>query len=210
MLEINSEYKRVENLSEKFGKKFLRSRDYKDDREIYVLGAFVKLLKKRGNEYPHYFVKSEPPEPDFHTFTLKREIYKKIEIVENMHWGRKRGNEDKVPFDWNKYFEESNRCKIRLWYNFIKNLNDKFLKFYGNNTWLVMYHNINISEISDVDIWINTIFRMKDEIEKRGIVDFSRSTYDKVFVMNSGFTEVVQIYPISKVIFSKNAKYSCK
>lgn len=210
MLKIVSEYNRVKSLSSKLGKKFLSSHDYKDDREIHILGAFVKLLILGGYTSPDYFQKYNPPEPDFQTYNSDKSFYKNIEIVENMHWGRKRGNEKKIPLDRNKYLDVTNRCQIRVWYSFIKNLNEKFLKFYGNNTWLVMYHNISVFHISDIGFWSNIIFGMKDEIEKRGLINFSKSTYEKIFVVDSGFKELVQIHPDDKVVFSEDAQYSIK
>ena len=210
MLNIDSEYDRVKKLSEEIGKDYLISREYKDDREIYILGSFVELLKKGGTEFPEYFKKYNPPEPDFLIYTSDKKYYKQIEIVENMHWGRERGNEDKAQFDSSRYLDVSNRCQIRVWYRFIKNLNKKFLKFYGKNSWLVIYHNISVFHISDTGFWINIIFGMKEEIEKRGLVDLSKSPYEKIFVLNSCFTELVQIFPGDKVIFSKYAQYSLK
>lgn len=208
MLKIEDEYERVRELSKNIGRDFLISQKYKDDREIHVLGAFSKLLEAGGFETPKYFEKSNPPEPDFLTYRSDNVFFKKIEIVENLHWGRKRGNEKKVPLDRSKYI--SKKCQIRVWYNFIRNLNEKFLKFYGNDTWLVMYHNISVFHISDVGFWINIIFSMKDNIAERGLVNFSKSPYAGIFVMNSGFTELVQIDPIDKVIFSEYANYSMK
>ncbi|MDR3628497.1 MAG: hypothetical protein P4L45_16750, partial [Ignavibacteriaceae bacterium] len=107
MLRIEDEYNKVKDLSEKNGKDFLTSRVYKDGRELYILGSFVELLKKSKTDYPEYFQKMNPPDPDFHTYTTDKILYKQIEIVENMHWGRKRGNEDKFPFDRSKYIDDS-------------------------------------------------------------------------------------------------------
>ncbi|MDR3626133.1 MAG: hypothetical protein P4L45_04840, partial [Ignavibacteriaceae bacterium] len=106
--------------------------------------------------------------------------------------------------------DDSKRCLIRVWYSFIKNLNEKFLKLYGDDTWLIIYHNISVFHISDNGFWINIIFNMKDEFEKRGLIDFSKSPYEKIFVLNSDLTEVVQIYPDDRVIFSEYAQYSLK
>jgi len=202
MLKIHSEYNRVKNLSAKIGKEFLSSNSFKYDREIYILGAFVELLKKGGYNSPEYFPKYKDLVPDFHTYNSEKKFYTQIEIVENMHWGRKRGDEEKIPFDRSKYIDSSKKCQIRVWYSFIKNLNEKISKFYGNDSWLVMYHNISVFHISDVGFWPNIIFSMKDEIEKRGLVNFSKSTYEKIFVLNSGFKELVQIFPDNAVIFS--------
>lgn len=210
MLNIKNQYLRVKKLSEEKRQIFLGSGKYKDDREIYVLGAFSELLSKGNHISPEYFKKLNPPEPDFHTYDSDKKFYKQIEVVENMHWGRKRGNEDKVPLDRNKYIDENNRCKIRVWYSFIKNINQKFTKHYGKNCWLVIYHNININHISNVGWWINIIVYMKDEFVKRGLINFSNSTYEKVFVINSGFSELVMIYPEDKVIFSEDAQYFMK
>ncbi|MCK9211676.1 MAG: hypothetical protein M0P61_12635 [Ignavibacteriaceae bacterium] len=210
MLKIDSEFDRVKNISMKNEKNFLISHGYKDDRDVYILGSFVELMKMGSQVFPEYFIKFKPPEPDFHTYVSDKKFYKQIEIVENMHWGRKRGKEDEVSFDRSKYSEASKRCQIRIWYSFIKNLNDKFLKFYGKDSWLVIYHNINVFHISDIGFWINIIFGIKEEIEKRGLVDFSKSTYEKIFVLNSGFTELVQIFPDNRVIFSKYAQYLLK
>lgn len=208
MLNIKDEYERARNLSLKMKQGFLVSLKYKDDREIYILGAFTELLKKSRIRFPEYFKKLQPPEPDFHVFTDDRKFYKQIEIVENLHWGRKRGNEDKVPFDKHKYLNDYNRCKIRVWYSFIRNINQKLTKHYGSNSWLLIYHNIEVSHISSNGFWINIIFNMKNEFAKRGLINFSNSTYEKIFVINSGFTELVTIYPKNKVIFSKYAQYS--
>ena len=174
------------------------------------MGAFSELLSKGNQIPPVYFKKVNPPEPDFHIYTADGKFYKQVEIVENMHWGRKRGNEDIAPLDRNKYLDEYNRCQIRVWYTFIKNINRKFTKNYGGNCWLVIYHNISVNHISDVGFWINIIVHMKDEFVKRGLINFDKSTYEKIFVMNSGFTELVMIYPEDKVIFSEDAQYFIK
>ena len=208
MLEINKEYEKVRLLSTRKWKEFLTRNEHKDDREIHILGAFTKLLELGGCPFPYYYKKEKPPEPDFSTYCSDGKNFKSIEIVENMHWGRKRGDEYKVPFDRNKYIDQVNKCKIRVWYSFIRNLNEKFLKFYGDDTWLLMYHNINVYHISNTGFWFNIIFGMKEEIEKRKLVDFSKSTYENIFVINSGFTELVQIYPENKIIFSEYSQFS--
>jgi hypothetical protein len=210
MKNIRDEYNRVCNLSKKLKHNFLKLGKYKDDREIHILGAFVELMELGNYEKPELFNKYNPPEPDFQTYYSDRGFYKNIEIVENMHWSRRRGNEKNKPFDRNKYLDPKQRCKIRLWYSFIKNLNNKFSKQYGKNTWLLMYHNISTFHISDVGFWINIIVGMKNEIEKRGIVDFEKCTYEKIFVLKCDFTELVQIYPENKVIYSEYAQYFIK
>ena len=210
MLSIKDEYKRVRELFEKKGQTCLSSRQHKDDREIYILGAFYELLFKGKQIAPEYFKKPKPPEPDFHTYDSDMKFFKQIEVVENMHWGRKRGNEDKIPLDRKKYIVDDNRCQIRVWYSFIKNINQKFKKHYGKNSWLVIYHNINVNHISSVGWWINIIAFMKDEFVKRGLINFSNSTYEKIFVLNSGLNELVMIYPEDRVIFSEDAQYFMK
>ncbi|MFO7447300.1 MAG: hypothetical protein R6W90_13100 [Ignavibacteriaceae bacterium] len=210
MLAIEDEYLRVKKISKKKGQTFLGSSTHKDDREIFILGAFSELLSQGKQIVPKYFEKVKPPEPDFHIFTSDKNFYKHIEIVENLHWGRKRGIEHRLPLDRNKYLDDSNRCNIRVWYNFIKNINQKFTKHYGKNSWLVIYHNINIYHISSVGFWINIIFNMKDEFVRRRLINFSNSTYEKIFVINAGLTELLTIYPEDKIIFSEYAKYSIK
>jgi hypothetical protein len=210
MLNIKNEYKRVKKLSEEKGQIFLGSGKYKDDREIYILGAFSELLSKDNYILPEYFKKVNPPEPDFHTYDSDKNFFKQIEVVENMHWGRKRGDEDKIPLDRDKYRDENNRCQIRLWYSFIRNINKKFTRHYGLNSWLVIYHNINVNHIMNLGWWINKIVIMKDEFVKRGLIDFSNSTYEKIFILNSGLNELLMIYPEDKVIISKDAQYFMK
>ena len=210
MISIKKEYVRVRKLSKEKGQTFLCARKYKDDREIYVLGAFSELLSKGSHISPEYFNKVNPPDPDFHTYDSDKKFLKQIEVVENMHWGRKRGNEDRVPLDRNKYIGENNRCQIRVWYSFIKNINQKFTKHYGKNSWLVIYHNINVNHISNYGWWINIIVFMKDEFVKRGLIDFGNSPYERIFVLNSGLNELVMIYPEDKVIFSEDAQYFMK
>lgn len=204
MLNIKEEYKRTQ----KFSKKFLCSRIYKDDREIFILGAFSELLEKANCDRPEYFEKLEPP--DFHTFEKDKSFFKQIEIVENLHWGRRRGDEKDKPFDESIYLTNSGACKINLWYSFIKNINNKFLKHYGKDCWLLIYHNIPVLHMSQLGSWTYLIFNFKEEFQKRGLLDFDNPPYEQIYVMSANCNELVSIFPEDKVICSKYTRISSK
>ena len=187
---------------------FLYSGKYKDDREFFILGAFCELLEKANCERPEYFEKLVLP--DFRTFKKDKSFFKQIEIVENLHWGRKRGDESEKPFDESIYLNNSGACKIKLWYSFIKNINNKFSKHYGNDCWLLIYHNIPVLHMSQLGSWTYLIFTFKNEFQKRGLLDFTKSTYEQIYVMSANCNELVSIYPEDKVICSKYTRFSPK
>lgn len=207
LFEIDKEFILAQELSERNNDDFLLLDKYKRKREIYILGSFKNLLEKGGVEFSNFAKYKNPPDPDFHIFKNKL-FYKQIEIVENLHWSRKRGFEKIQDFDESKYLDPTQRCKIRLWYSLIKNLRNKFNKHYGNNSWLVMYHNIPILHISDKGFWTDIYFSILDEIKRKNIIDFSKSPYEKIFVINASFKELILIYPDYKIVYSKHSSFS--
>jgi len=202
MFLIEEEKNIVEQKVQKLGEEFLVSEKHKVDREKFILFRFCELLKKSKQKYPTYAKAMNPPEPDFHTFTSNSltNLFKQIEIVENIHYNRKRRmrEQNTDEFEYNK----------NVWNSFSENLNKKFYKIYGKDSWLLMYHNIPASHISKYGFWINLVFANKELLSKKGEIDFNKSPYEKIFVMSSGFDELVRIYPINEVVISKDSNYS--
>jgi hypothetical protein len=93
MFEIKNVYDRVKIITETNSAEFLSLNKYKNDRELYILGAFCDMMGKTNYSTPMFAKKMNPPEPDFHTYNQIRKYFKQIEIVENLHWCRKRGEE---------------------------------------------------------------------------------------------------------------------
>jgi len=147
ILSIEDEFEKVTTLAEKIRGEFVISQRYKDEREWWILGHLIKLLKESNNPYPVYAKKTKPNDPDFITFDLNKKQFKPIEILEVLTPNRKRGKEylesAKIA---EPYIEEIKKVK-NPWSSFVEKLNDKFLKIYQKDCWLIVYHNMNYGEI---------------------------------------------------------------
>ncbi|MGH2568657.1 MAG: hypothetical protein ACRDGA_09975 [Bacteroidota bacterium] len=195
MQRIEEELKRVQLLQEQIGIEFITSQKYKDQREWYTLGHFANLLKKCKDDYPVYAIKTNPSDPDFITYAKHRNKFKSIEIVEILAPNRERTKE---------YIESAKLIEhqwklIELldnpWSTFISTLNGKFLKLYGTNCWLVIYHDISYSQITLFGFWHNTLLaNVKKWIESKK-VDFDKCPYEKIFVIDANEKALVSIYP---------------
>lgn len=187
----------IVELNEKIGNEFVISRDYKDEREWWILGHMSRQLKKQGIQYPEFAKKTDPPDPDFITYDKNKERFKQIEVCEVTTPGRKRGDEyrdnDKnaVPF---KFIEPVNQP----WSSFINVLKKKFMKRYGKDCWLLVYHNMFFNEITDVGCWHDLIIentKLWNGKDNEYSINLQKSPYEKILVLNSKAEAMVEIYP---------------
>ena len=200
ILSIEDKFEKATTLAEKIRGEFVISQKYKDEREWWILGHLIKLLKESNNPYPVYAKKTKPNDPDFITFDFKKKQFKPIEILEVLTPNRKRGKEylesEKIT---EPYIEEIKKVK-NPWSSFVKKLNDKFLKIYQKDCWLIVYHNMNYGEISNYGFWHNTLLANVEEWRKKNFVNFSMCPYEKIYVLNSNVKAMVCIYPELKIL----------
>jgi hypothetical protein len=200
MLEIYKELERILILQEEVGYDFITSQKYNDQREWRTLGKFTKLLEQGSCEYPVYADKLNPPEPDFITYRSDRSEYKNVEVTEILEAGRKRTKEY---LDAKESTDSTGKLVEKIddpCSPFIKVLNDKFLKFYGDNCWLVIYHDISYAKITPFGFWHNTLVANVEKWRTSHLVDFSKCPHEAVFVINASQNALVKIFPSYEAI----------
>lgn len=200
MLSIDEELKKVIALREEIRGEFVISQKYKDQREWWVLGHFVNLLKESNSVYPIYAIKTKPNDPDFITYDINKNEFKPIEILEVLTPNRERGKEYKDSEKIVEPFVEAIQKVEKPWTSFIQNLNDKFLRIYQKNCWLLVYHNMDYGEISYNGFWHNTILANVELWKHSNLVNFSKCPYEKIFVIGNIKEALVSIYPEMKVL----------
>lgn len=207
LLSIKTEYKNAKRVSENNPDTFFKSvAESKYLREIYILGEFCRLLIKSRRKYPIYFKKTE--RPDFETYEHGGQLFAPIEIVETMHKSRKRGLEHKEAFNFDPKLMKREKLSSEIWNPFRNNLINKISKNYGEKCWLIMYHNIPETHISDCGFWINMIPAQINILKDEGKFDNSLIQFERIFILNSSFREMMQIHPCNEVIYSKWWKYA--
>jgi hypothetical protein len=198
---IEKELERVHLLQEEVGYDFITSQEYKEDREWHVLAHFAKLLEGNSNESPVYADKTNPPDPDFITFDRHKNEFKSIEIVEVLAPQRERTKEYKE----SARLTEPRGKLVQLlegdaWSTFRSILRDKFLRFYGKNCWLVIYHDISYAQITMFGSWHNTLLANVKNWKNFKILDFDKCPYEKVFVTDASQQALVTIFPSLEVL----------
>jgi hypothetical protein len=195
MLRIEEELERVQLLNKQIGVEFFTSQNYKDDREWWTLGHFAGLLQKSNNASPVYAIKTNPNDPDFMTYDDQKKEFKPIEITEVLTPNRKRTQE---------YKESASIVEPHLreieevenpWSTFISTLKRKFLKFFQENCWLVVSHDMSYGEITPFGFWHNTLLANVKKWRESRVVDFDRCPYEKIFVIDSSEKALVSIFP---------------
>jgi len=201
MKKIKNELNRVVKIRNKIEDEFLVSRDYKNDREWWILGHTSLILKEKQFPYPIFADKTKPPEPDFITYSKSGERFKPVEIGEILRPGRRR-DEYK---DMKKY--EPNFLDLEFvdeiknpWSSFISLLNDKFQKRYDTDCLLVIYHNIFYSEISKLGFWHNALLTAAKQWYDSGLFDLNKSPYERIIVINSNAQAMISLFPELLVI----------
>lgn len=194
---IKEELERVKQLHTQVGSEFVTSHKYKDDREWWVLGNTVFLLEQAGLDYPEYAQKTIPPDPDFITYGSNRTRFRPIEVGEVLRIGRRRGDEYKNPFS----VKDIDQLR-HSWESFISVLNDKFLKRYDKDTWLIVYHDLISFEISLDVLWHDVLLANAETWNKSapGRINLAESPYQRILVLNSTGKALVEIHPYLKII----------
>lgn len=205
MKNLQREYLRVQDLSEKLGGEFLYSDKYKKDREWWVLGSLFNLLRA-SDEYCDILA-DEQESPDFNLKRSYREANFKIEVCEILHPGRRRGDEVETPFDVDLYLRNVIEEKLDIWDSFKSTLRKKLSNDYGDNCSLLIYHNIPASHISEYGFWINFVCANVEKWIEKNIVNLKKTKLQQVFVINSSVSEVISIHPEFKVFYSKYKQY---
>jgi len=187
---ISEEYKRVKNLfvAIPYGQIFI-NRKHKKDLEWWVSGKMRIIVNKTKSRFPRYALDIEKNgEPDFYISKNGETIFKKIEITEVLKPGRKRSDEYK-----GKNVIENNM--LNIWSSFHERLKEKFKRNFGKDCWLIIYHNIRYADITSNGVWHDTLLANMEKI------DFSKTKYEKIFVINAEGKAAVSIYPIKYVVY---------
>ena len=167
----------------------------------------MNLLKKSKNIYPVYAIKTKPNDPDFITYDINKNEFKPIEILEILTPNRERSKEYKDSIKIVEPYLEKIKIIDNPWSSFITNLHNKFLKFYQNNCWLLIYHDMHYVEITNIGFWHNTLLAEVEKWERSNTVDFKKCTYEKIFVIDATAKALVCIHPERSVIVpSKNSR----
>lgn len=187
---ISNELDRVESLfkNRPYGNLFI-DRKYKKDLEWWILAKMRSIVNKTKSRFPRYALDIEKNgEPDYYISKNGKTIFKKIEITEVLKPGRKRSDEYKGK-------NEIENNKLNIWSSFHERLEEKFKKDFGKNCWLIIYHNIRYTDITSIGVWHNTLLANLENI------DFSKSKYEKIFVINAEGKAAVSIYPIRYIVY---------
>ncbi|MCZ7616564.1 MAG: hypothetical protein M5T52_24135 [Ignavibacteriaceae bacterium] len=113
------------------------------------MGRFLKIVNKTKSRFPGFGLDIEKNgEPDFYISKNGKTLFKKIEITEVLKPGRKRSLEYK-----NKSRDANEVSNI--WSSFHERLNEKFKRDFGDDCWLIIYHNIRYTDITSVGFWHN-------------------------------------------------------
>ena len=198
-------------MKEEIGDDFLYYKEFKKPRELWVLGSFINLLKANDEFGDIFYVEQEAP--DFRV--LKINSYKKeinIEVLEVLHPGRERSKENpnrehSIPFDNNFWIRNIEENTIDIWESFRTGLQNKLSKNYGDNAWLLIYHNIPKHHISNYGWWINSVCAKVEEWVENKLIDFSNIKLQRIFVVNCNADELMSIYPEFKVLYSEYEQY---
>lgn len=200
--QIHEELNRVTRLAESAEDEFFDN-SHKRDREWWILGHATNLLSQAGAPHPTHAEATEPPEPDFTTFSADGSPFKKIEIAEVLRHERRRHKEMKDAFS-------SNLTSINGIYpaedpfrSFRPVLLSKFNKRYGSDCWLLLMHSMMVFEFGGDwrRGWTGQLHHEVDSWhDAESSVTLSDSPYEQIFVLSSGGDELVSIYPAWSVI----------
>ena len=200
MLKIEEYFNEVKILNEKIRGEFVISRKYKNEREWWILGYFVKFLRESNNPYPIYAIKTEPNDPDFITYDISKNEFRPVEILEVLTPNRERGKEYIESEKIHEPYVEVIENIENPWSSFIQKLNQKFLKIYQKNCWLIIYHNMDYGEISNYGFWHNTILANVEKWKKQNLVSFDKCPYENIFVIDAKPESLVSIHPELKIL----------
>lgn len=201
MREIRTELRRIEREFPAPGAThFLTERSHRVDREWWVLGKAVSILEIVGEVYPTHAVPTDPPNPDFMTFQAAGAPFHPIEITEVLRPGRKRTQEYRDPY--HGYGMSIVEPHPTPWISFQRKLREKYLKQYGRDCWLIVYHNMGYSDISHVGEWHRTLVYEANKWASDPAVPWnpSRSPYGRILIMDAKASAMVELFPTIRVI----------
>ena len=208
MKRIDDELCRVKELNNQVGHDFLVSNKFKDYREWWILCHMALHLEKQGLQSPVFAEKTNPPEPDFITYSNETQRFKPVKVTEVLTPGRKRGDEYRNN-EQKPYSLEFIKQSKEPWSSFIDILKKKSLKRYDNITdcWLLIYHNMRFCEITNAGFWHSVIlsvakkwYEVNNQYSFNIMNSFMNSPYEKILVLNSDACAMVEIYPSCSVI----------
>lgn len=199
---IKSELNKVEKLIDQINGEVFLDRKYKNDLEWWILGRITSLLRGKGVDSPVYAEKRDPPDPDFFTYSKRKKLFHPIEITEVIDSNRKRSKEyaNKI------YRKNHSEPNLVLWNSLKNRLNDKFLKFYGKDCWLLIYFDIIYGHISLFGYWDRAILNHITSWNNNKEINLKSSPYEKIYITNSSATALVQIFPKLITVIPENIK----
>ncbi|MGA3050839.1 MAG: hypothetical protein ABSE00_02825 [Chitinispirillaceae bacterium] len=170
---------------------FLTENEHKSDREWWVLGQAVNLLKLAGEKYPIKAEPRNPPDADFHCFNNDESFCCSVEIAEVLTPERKRGEDVKNKARPSNYYEP----RPNIWQSFNDVLKKKLEKQYGSKCWLVIYHNIPFTQICNYGTWDWAIKNNVQNLIDEKTMNLPNSPYDQILIINADAEVLVRIHP---------------
>lgn len=177
MKKILDELNRVEKKFENLDIEEHRNQKYKDDREWWVLGKLKLIFQNENLRFPDYAEKLEVDDTDFDISYDGEKIFKRIQITEV------------VPIEYKKRGGKNPEDIVDTWQLYEQILMNKLNMRFGLNNWLVIYFDELYSKLNDYGYWHNVI------LEKTKKIDFSKSTFEKILVIDSKGDAAVSLYP---------------
>jgi|GEM_PF-1934104 hypothetical protein len=182
MKKISDELNRIEKIFDNLEIGKHRTREYKEDREWWVLGKLKMIFQNENLNFPNYAEKLEENDTDFNISYDGEVFYKGLQITEV------------VPLEY-KYREiKDSNVKMNIWEYYEDVLMNKLNMHFGPNNWLVIYFDELYSKINNNGYWHNVI------LERSKKLNLSKNTYEKILAIDSRGDAAVSLYPYLFVI----------
>lgn len=188
---LDNEWIRIEKLFRKRDGKVFTSRDYKKDLEWWVLLKLWHIFNLEKLPFPKFAKPFEKTTfPDFALSSDGINISNYIEVTEVLLPGRKRSDEYKNKKD----FSNQTANEKEIWISFERILKKKLTRQFEINTWLLLYHNVRYTHISNYGYWHNSILGKFQEY------DFTKSRYEHILVIDASGQACVSLFPYLYII----------
>jgi hypothetical protein len=176
---------------------FFNDRRFKDDLEWLILGYLQAILVDVKWPAPEFAKRLVPPEPDFATYDIAGEPFRRIEVTEVLRPEYRRGAHYRELVKSSARFYEIPEPHPKPWTSFYQTLRSKLSKPYASGSWLLIYHDMSASEFDDYSPWHDRIFREAKTwtTDSESAVDVTRSQYESIYVVDASGVGAVRLYP---------------
>jgi hypothetical protein len=178
------------------GAMFFNDREYHGDMEWLILAYVSDILSATGWPAPQFAKKLSPPDPDFQTFLSVCTPFRRVEVTEILRPGYRRGVYHRELATSDRLFHEAPEPHPRPWSSFGKVLGQKLAKSYSPGSWLVIYHDMGISEFKDFMPWHERILNeLRTWTSDSSPCNITKSQYKSIFVIDCSGIGAVRLHP---------------